>query len=98
MPAEIVFLRQSSPGVFQIARKHSVKNLGANRNALEVADLIGDSAPELVSLVAGKISIWPMNGSSLDTAVELAAGAPIVALSIKDFNGDGRLDIAGIIP
>lgn len=97
-PPEMVFLRQSTPGVFQIARKHSIKNLGANRSALAVADLIGDSTPELVSLVAGKINIWPMTGSNLGTAVELAAGAPMIAVVVEDYNGDKRLDVAGIIP
>lgn len=98
IPAEIVFLRQTEPGVFQIARKHSVKNLGANRNGFKIADLIGDNKPELVSLVAGKINVWPMNGSNLGTAVELAAGAPMAGFSIEDFDGDGRPDIAGVIP
>jgi hypothetical protein len=98
MPAEIVFLRQSEPGVFQIARKHSVKNLGANRNGFRVVDLIGDEDPELVSLVAGKINIWPMTGSNIGTPVELAAGAAMAGFSIEDFNGDDRLDIAGVIP
>lgn len=97
-PAEIVFLRQTSPGSFQTARKHSVKNLSANRSALAVADLLGDPAPELVSMVAGKINIWPMTGSNLGTPVELAAGAPMIAICIEDYNGDGRLDIAGVIP
>ena len=98
VPSEIVFLRQTEPGVFQIARKHSIKNLGANRNGFKVADLIGDEKPELVSLVAGKINIWPMNGSNIGTAVELAAGADMAGFSIEDFNGDNRLDIAGVIP
>jgi len=97
-PSEIVFVRQVTPGVFQVTRKHAVKNLGANRNALVVADVMGDKKPELLSIVEGKINIWPMNGDNLGQPVELAAGAPMVAISVEDFNGDGRLDIAGIIP
>ena len=97
-PAEIVFMRQTAPGVFQVARKHPKKNLGANRNAFAVADVVGDSKLELLSIVDGKINIWPMNGTNLGQPIELAAGAPMVAFSLEDFNGDNRIDIAGIVP
>jgi hypothetical protein len=98
VPAELVFVRQSAPGVFNVARKHPVKNLNANRNALAVADLMGDSRPELLSMVNGKINIWPMNGTNLSQPTELAAGAAMIAFCVEDYNGDGRLDLAGIIP
>lgn len=97
-PAEIVFMRQTSPGEFQISRRHPVRNLGANRNAFAVANVMGDTLPELISLVNGKINIWPMNGDALGQPTELAAGAPMIAFVIEDYNGDGLLDIAGIIP
>lgn len=97
-PAEIVFMRQTAPGTFNVSRKHSVKDLGANRNALAVANLVDDKAPELVSLVGGKIAIWPLSGDNIKQPLLLAAGAPIVAIKIEDFNGDGLLDIAGVIP
>ena len=97
-PAEMVFVKQTAPGSFSVSRKHSVKDLGANRNALAVADLIDDKAPELVSIVGGKISIWPLSGDNIRQPQTLAAGAPMVAFKIEDFNGDGRLDIAGILP
>jgi hypothetical protein len=97
-PAEIVFLRQKTPGVFEISRKHAIKNLAGNRNALAIKDVLGDSKPELLSLVNGKINIWPLNGDNLGQPVELSAGPPMVAFEVEDYNGDGRLDIAGIIP
>lgn len=97
-PPELVFLRQSAPGVFSVARKHPVKDLSANRNGLAIADVVGDAAPELLSLVKGKINIWPLSGTRLGTPIELAAGSAMVAFFLEDFDGDGRLDIAGIIP
>ena len=97
-PAEIVFVRQTSPGVFQITRKHSVKNLVMNRNVLAIADVMGDGKPELLALVSGKINVWPLNGDNIGQPTELAAGAPMVALITEDYNGDGRQDIAGVIP
>jgi hypothetical protein len=97
-PPEMVFVKQSSPGVFEVTRKHSVKNLGANRNALAVADVRGDDKLDLLSLVNGKINIWPLSGDNLGQPVELSTGAAMVGFAIEDYNGDGRLDIAGIIP
>jgi hypothetical protein len=97
-PAEIVFMKQTDPGAFSVARKHNVKDLGANRNALSVDNLVGDSASELISIAGGKIVIWSLSGDNIREAQTLAAGAPMVAFKIDDLNGDGRSDIAGIIP
>lgn len=97
-PAEIVFVRQTAAGVFSVTRKHPVKNLGAGRNGLAIADVMGDSKPELLALAEGKINVWPLTGDSIGKPVELAAGAAMVAFSVEDFNGDGRPDIAGVIP
>ncbi|MCZ6835724.1 MAG: VCBS repeat-containing protein, partial [Planctomycetota bacterium] len=32
-PSEIVFLRQTAPGVFKVTRRHRIRNLNANRDA-----------------------------------------------------------------
>jgi hypothetical protein len=98
IPAEVVFVRQNAPGTFQVTRKHAVKNLVANRSAMAIADVSGNNKPELLGIVNGKINIWPITGNNIGTPVELAAGAPIIALAIEDYNGDKRLDVAGIIP
>jgi hypothetical protein len=97
-PAEIVFVRQTAPGVFQATRKHSVKNLLMNRSVLALADVMGDAKPELLGIVNGKINVWPLTGNNIGQPTELAAGAPIIALVTEDYNGDGRQDIAGVIP
>lgn len=96
-PAEIVFLRQVEPGVFDVARRHRVKRLEATRDGLAIANLVGDADEELVAIVDGAISIWPMTGSDLGTPIELAAGTDINAFLIDDFNADGLNDLCGLI-
>ncbi|MCZ6851594.1 MAG: VCBS repeat-containing protein [Planctomycetota bacterium] len=97
-PPEVVFVRQSPAGKFAIARKHHVKDLASNRNGLAVADVIGDDRPELLCLVDGEIHVWTINGDSLGRPLKLATGGKIIAFLLEDYNGDGRLDIAGILP
>jgi hypothetical protein len=96
---KIVFVRQTTPGVFEVARKHTVKGLNPNRDALLLTQVIGDSKPELVGIANGRIQVWPLQGSDLGTAVELAAGnGNIVAVLAGDVDGDGTTDLIGILP
>lgn len=97
-PPEIVFVRQSQPGVFDVARRTSVKGLSANRNGLAVTDLIGDNRPELAVLVNGQIWIYPLNNTTLGQPVKLMAGSNMLAFFVEDFNGDGRQDVIGVVP
>ncbi len=97
-PPEIVFLRQRAPGDFVVARKHRVRNLAANRNAFSIANVIGDDRPELLTIVDGKINIYTLNRDLLGEPTVISAGEPMVAFLLEDFNGDGQLDVAGVIP
>ena len=98
-PPGVLFVRQPEPGTFKVARKQTVRNLGANRDALSVADVLGGPAPELVSIVDGKVSVWPLDGDSMGAPTELAAGgAKVVAAVLEDFDGNGTTDILGIVP
>ena len=98
LPSELVFCRQTSAGKFSVARKHRVKDLVANRDGLAVADVIGDERPEILCLTRGEISIWTLDGSNLGEPLKLAAGGDIVAFLLEDYDGNGRLDIAGVLP
>ncbi|MGI9014106.1 MAG: FG-GAP repeat domain-containing protein [Phycisphaerales bacterium] len=98
LPSEIVFLRQREPGVFETAARHRVKNIFPAKDAIAVADVIGDRAEELLTISEGKINVWTMDGSRIEEAVSLSAGANLVAFWLADFDGNGRVDIAAAIP
>ncbi len=98
-PGTIAFVRQTKPGVFEVIRKLPIKNLAGNRDNLHVADLVGDSKPEVIGNVAGKIMVWPFDKDQLGTPIELDVGSGnVVASLIEDFDGNGTPDIAGIVP
>ncbi|MSR41917.1 MAG: VCBS repeat-containing protein [Phycisphaerales bacterium] len=97
-PGTIVFLRQTKPGTFEVARRVPVKGLSQSRDGFLIADFIDDAKPELAALVNGKPTIWPLEGSKLGEATELASGDPLVALLVGDFDGDGSNDLAGVTP
>lgn len=97
-PSTIGIIRQTAPGVFEPLRRHTIKDISASRDGFVVADVIGDDAPEVVALVGGRIRIWPLDGGNLGPSIDLPGGGTMVAMLIEDFDGDGRLDIVGIIP
>jgi hypothetical protein len=98
-PGRIVFMRQSAPGVFEVARKHTVRNLNPTRDALAIANVTGDAKPELIGIVSGRIQIWPLDGTDIGSPTELSSGTGnIVALLVDDFDGDGTNDIVGVLP
>ncbi|TVQ53485.1 MAG: VCBS repeat-containing protein [Phycisphaerales bacterium] len=96
-PGELVFLRQVSPGTFQVSRRHRIRNLSADQGSLRIANVIGDDQPELITLVNGEIHIFPLDGDEVGTPTRLAAGDRMGAFHIEDFNGNGRLDVLGVI-
>lgn len=97
-PESIVFVRQESPGSFDIKRDNRVKGLAAGRDGLAIANVMGDAKPELLTIADGQIQVYPLTGDVLGAPVDLAAGANIVAFMLEDFNGDGSIDILGVIP
>ncbi|MCA9296654.1 MAG: VCBS repeat-containing protein, partial [Phycisphaerales bacterium] len=90
--------RQTSPGTFKVTRKHRVKDLAASRSSFRIADVIGDEKDELLVIAGGEIQIYPMDQDRLDEPTPLVAGANMIAFDIADYNGDGLLDVTGIIP
>ncbi|MBU3729838.1 MAG: VCBS repeat-containing protein, partial [Phycisphaerales bacterium] len=98
-PGRIVFMRQTAPGTFDVARKHTVRNLNPTRDALAIANVTGDASPELIGIVSGRIQIWPLDGTDIGSPTELSAGTGnIVALIVEDFDGDGTQDLVGVLP
>jgi hypothetical protein len=98
-PGTVGFVRQVRPGVFEVVRKVPVKNLLGTRDNLHIRNVIGDERPEVIGNVGGKIMIWPLERDQLGTPIELSAGgASLVASMIEDLDGNGTLDIAGVVP
>jgi hypothetical protein len=98
VPATIAFMRQTEPGVFEMERRHRVRDLGAGRDGFVIADVMGDAGAELLALVGGAIHVWPLDEAAVGRPTELAAGESMVAIMVEDFDGDGRRDVAGVIP
>ena len=96
-PQAIVFLAQSASGSFDLAARHTVRDLSTRPGNLALADVIGDPEPELLAIVKGRMCIWPLDGAQLGQPRLLAAGKEIVEFRSADFNGDGRGDIAALL-
>ena len=98
-PAAIVFLAQTAPGEWAVDQRHFINGLMASRDGIAVADLVGDEGEELIAINTGRVSIWPMDGSSLGPATELSGGdTPLAAFFIEDIDGNGMLDLFGVSP
>jgi hypothetical protein len=94
----IVVLEQESPGSFTKSRTHTVQKLEATQNAFTLANVIGDAQEDLLSIVDGNVTIWPLNGDDLGQPLTLSAGKPVRAIIPADYDGDGLMDVAGIVP
>jgi hypothetical protein len=98
-PSELIVLRQIDPQRFEVAARQRVKDLAATRDALAVADVMGDSAPELLALAGGKILVYPiLAGGRLGEPATLGSSGEIRQVVVGDFDGDGRMDVLGIVP
>ena len=97
-PSHIVFLEQMPDGSFKKARSHRIRNLSANRSAFSISNLLGDSKPELITVVEGNIQALPIEGDALGKPTILATEDRIMAFELADYDGNGLDDIAGIVP
>lgn len=94
----VVFLGQDSPGSFKVTARRTVPKLEANPSAFSILDVMGDARPEMLSITEGKVTIWPLDGTSMGSPEKLSAGTRLQAFVAADYDGDDLIDIAGIIP
>lgn len=101
-PEEIVVLRQVEPLKFEVMSRRRERDLASTRSSFAIADVAGGPRPELIALVAGRIFVYPFSTSgALGEPTALGAGGAtqsIVAFFVEDYDGDGMLDILGVIP
>lgn len=99
-PDTIQIFRQKAPGEFESLRRNRVRGLSPTRDGLVVGDFAGaDGSTEVVSLVEGRIRIWPLERDGrLLPHEELSAGeARVIAILTEDYDQDGLVDIAGVV-
>ena len=94
----VVFLMQESPEQFKKGRIHKIRQLEAGPASFTLANVLGTDAVDLISLVDGNVTAWPLEGDDLGKPVTLAAGQKVKGLVPADYDGDGTTDIAGVIP
>lgn len=98
-PGTIGFLRQVKAGTFELARKTAVKGIVPQPSAFAVADLVGDGKKDIAAIVSGRLTVWPLDGTTLGDEIQLgASGDQLIALLVDDFNADGLNDVVGIAP
>jgi hypothetical protein len=101
-PAEIVVLRQESPTRFTTMARQRVSQLGARHEGFAIADVMGDEGLEILAIAGGRIHIYPLTARGrFGEPKMLGSGASsdqIRSLAIEDFDGDGRLDVLGLVP
>ncbi|MDX2114147.1 MAG: VCBS repeat-containing protein [Planctomycetota bacterium] len=101
-PQELVILRQTGSLRFDVLSKRRVKDLAMGQDGLEIADVTGDPAPEVLALVGGRINVFGLSASAVTgEPIQLGSGGSgqdIVAHFVEDYNGDGLLDILAAVP
>lgn len=98
-PAELVVMRQGEQGKFTVAAKQRVRDLAARQDSLAVADVIGDEAPEVIALAGDRVHIFPLDRAGrMGEPTILGSGDALRQAFVEDFNGDGLLDVLGVVP
>jgi hypothetical protein len=101
-PAEVVVLRQESTARFPVLARQRVKDLASRQDGFVIADVCGDVGPELLAIAAGRVNVFALDKRGrLGEPKLLGSGAgndQVRTVSVADFNGDGRLDVLGVVP
>lgn len=97
-PSELVVLRQTEPGAFAVYASRRVRNL-AGGPSLEIADVLGDASPELLTIADGGVRAYAITESGeIGAETRVGTGNDLVALFTEDFDGDGLLDVLAVAP
>lgn len=100
VPGEIVVLKQKSKALnFEVLNKRRVTQLSAGQDGFEIADVQGDSRPELLAIAGGKINVFTLGSSGpVGEPTLLGSSSKMMAFLVEDYNGDGLKDVLGVIP
>lgn len=96
-PSTIVFLVQKPDGSFERTRQHRMRKMHANRSGFTIVNLMGDSHPELVTLVDGNIQVIPIKGDALEKPITFTTDDRIGWFVLADYDGNGLDDIVGVV-
>jgi hypothetical protein len=98
-PGEVVVLRHGERLAFEADGKRRLPSLSAGQDGLEIADVTGGPEPELIVLSGGKVEVYALGHSGPEGDPQiLGSGNAIPAFFVEDYNGDGLLDILGVVP
>lgn len=104
-PAEIVVLQQRAPAAakagevsFKVMTRQRVRGLGAGQSGLRIADVMGDERPEVITVAEDKLMVLPLGKDGvLGEPRRLPTDKQAAGSLIEDYNGDGLLDILGVV-
>lgn len=105
-PAEVVVLQQRAPAAgakadavsFKVMTRQRVRGLGAGQSGLRIADVMGDERPEVITVAEDKLIVLPLGKDGvLGEPRRLPTDKQAAGSLIEDYNGDGLLDILGVV-
>ena len=98
-PQELIVLRQDEDGAFEPHARKRVRGLSTTQSGFKIADVLGDEAPELITLVDGQLNAFDFTPDGrLTDATPIGAGEGIVAAFTEDFDGDADTDLLAVVP
>lgn len=93
-PQEIVVLRQTEPGRFEEHHRVRAPGIDADGDSFSIADVLGGTEPELISLIDGRPTAWTISREGLlGEPVAVSGSSDVTEVIAGDVNGDGRADL-----
>ncbi len=97
-PTELVALAQGPDGFEEVFTRR-VRDLSASQVGFAIADVVGNSSPELVTLADANIIVVPLESSgAFGEPTVVSPSGDAVAVFVEDYNGDGLQDLLGLAP